>query len=209
MKKGRVLNLSQLKFTTYLLENKVLLIALFVFLIGIIFGITAVRKNNLFSNFTTEFLESYILLRESSGFFKVFFNSFFTYIIILLLFFIFGTSMFGVVTAPIILWFCGMLFGSITSHLYSEYALKGIAFNAVIFIPSTIIFAVLLLFACKESVNFSLKISSITFSNNSSFNLSNLFKKFIIMFLIFVGVCIVSAALDTVLSLSFIKYFDF
>lgn len=209
MQRGRVLNLSRLKFTAYLKENKILIISLAVFLIGLILGITFLKKYDVINDFTKKYILEYIEIRNNDGFLKIFLNSFFTYILVLLVFLIFGTSILGVVTVPIILGFCGMFFGNITSFLYSEYALKGIAFNAVIFIPSTIIFAVLLLFACRESVNFSLKISNITITNSVSYNLSNQFKKFLIMFLLFTGICIISALVDAVISSSFIKFFQF
>ncbi len=209
MQKGKVLNLSKLKFTTYFLENKTLIIALSVFLLGLIFGISITGKYDKINGFTSDFITDYISLRSTESFLKIFSDSFFTYLLILLIFIILGTSMFGVVTVPIALCFCGMFFGNVTSYLYSEYALKGIAFNAVIFIPSTIVFVVLLLFACKEAVNFSLKLSSLTIAKGVSYNLSNQFKRFLIMFLIFITVCIISAVIDAVVSLSFIKFFEF
>lgn len=209
MQKGKVLNLSKLKLINYFTQNKTLIISLIIFILGIIFGILIEDKYETFTNFTVKFLEGYINLRKTGRFLKIFSNSLFSYLLILLFFLISGTSLFGVVTVPISLCFCGIFFGNITSYLYSEYSLKGIAFNAVILIPSSIIFLILLIFVCKESVNFSLKISSLTITKGVSYNLPNQFKRFLILFLIFTGVAIISAVFNSIISLSFIKYFQF
>ena len=209
MNRGKVLNITKLKFVNYILENKVLLIALFVFLLGVILGVTVFIDHDYISEFTERYLNEFINLRLDGTFLKVFVNSLFDYLLVLVIFFVFGTSIFGVATTPIVLWACGAFYGSITSYLYSEYSLKGIAFNAVIFIPSNIIFSVLLLFVCKETVNFSLNLSTITFGSSTTFNLPNRFKRFLILFSLFFGVCIISALLDAVISIGFIKYFTF
>ena len=209
MQRGKVLNLSRLKFTGFLLENKILIICLSLFLIGIIFGVSAVsdykKITDLAKNVVTEFVE----YRTNYTFLKIFLNSFFRSVMVLLLFLILGTSMFGVVTVPLTVALLGVFYGSITSYLYSEFALKGIAFNAVIFLPASIVFIIVLLLACRESVNFSLKISGLTISKTVSYNFSNDFKRFLIMFLVFVCFSLISALIDATISSAFIKYFDF
>jgi len=209
MQKGRVLNIGKLKFTSFFIENKLLIIGLFVFIIGVIFGIFVFDKYNVLFDFIKEYLNEYITLRLNEKFFKIFLNSFFKSIVILLLFSVLGTSMYGVVTVPISVCFLGIFYGSVTSFLYSEYALKGIAFNAVIFLPSSIVFIIVMLLACKEAVNFSAKISSITFTKSISYNLSLEFKKFLITYVIFVVAALFSSLIDALISFGFIKYFKF
>ena len=209
MQRGRVLNLSRLKLTGFLLENKILIISLFLFILGIIFGTSAVFDYSKINDFTKTFVTDFIQLRNNAVFFKIFLSSFLRSVMTLLIFLIFGTSIFGVVTVPLTLTVCGVFYGSIVSYIYSEFALKGIAFNAVIFLPSSIIFIIVLLLACREAVNFSLKISSLTVSKSVSYNISNQFKRFLIMLLIFVGFSLVSALVDATVSSAFIKYFNF
>lgn len=209
MQRGKVLNLSRLRFTGFLLENRILIIGLVLFIVGVIFGISAAADYSKITNFTKNIFTDFIELRNSGTFLKIFTNSFLCSTIVLLFFLILGTSMFGVITVPLSLAFCGVFYGSITSYLYSEFALKGIAFNAVIFLPASIIFIIVLLLACREAVNFSLKISFLTVSKSISYNISNEFKRFLIMFLIFVCLNLVSSLIDATTSSAFIKYFDF
>ena len=208
MQRGKVLNLSRLRFTEVLFKNKLLIISLAVFLAGIIFGIISVGKYKNLTDFSAGFITDFMDLRNTEKFSKILLSSFFRSIAVLIVFAVFGTSMFGVVTAPFLLSVIGVIFGNITAYLYSEFALKGIAFNAVIFLPSVIVFLIVLLLASKEAVNFSLKISSLTFSKSGLYNLTLEFKKFLISFLLFISAALVSSFIDAVISCSFIKYFQ-
>lgn len=209
MQRGKVLNLSKLRFTTFLVENKILIIALFSLLVGIIFGTVMFDRYEKLNSFTADYLENFIILRTDGTFIKIFLNSFFNSAVVLLIIMIFGTSMFGVVTVPLTTAVLGIFYGSVTAYLYSQFALKGIAFNAVIFLPSSIIFIIILMFACRESVKFSFKISYLTVSQTVSCNLSLEFKRFLIMFLIFLCGSVLSALTDATVSHAFIKYFEF
>ena len=208
MQRGKVLNLSRLRFTEVLFKNKLLIISLAVFLAGIIFGIISVGKYKNLTDFSAGFITDFMDLRNTERFSKILLSSFFRSIAVLIVFAVFGTSMFGVVTAPFLLSVIGVIYGNITAYLYSEFALKGIAFNAVIFLPSVIVFLIVLLLASKEAVNFSLKISSLTFSKSGLYNLTLEFKKFLISFLLFISAALVSSIIDAVISCSFIKYFQ-
>lgn len=208
MQRGKVLNLSRLRFTEVLFKNKLLIISLAVFLAGIIFGIISVGKYKNLTDFSSGFITDFMDLRNTEKFSKILLSSFFNSVTVLIVFAVFGTSMFGVVTVPFLLSVIGVIYGNITAYLYSEFALKGIAFNAVIFLPSVIVFLIVLLLASKEAVNFSLKISSLTFSKSGLYNLTLEFKKFLISFLLFISAALVSSIIDAVISCSFIKYFQ-
>lgn len=208
MQRGKVLNLSRLRFTEVLFKNKLLIISLAVFLAGIIFGIISVGKYKNLTDFSAGFITDFMDLRNTEKFSKILLSSFFRSIAVLIVFAVLGTSMFGVVTVPFLLSVIGVIFGNITAYLYSEFALKGIAFNAVIFLPSVIVFLIVLLLASKEAVNFSLKISSLTFSKSGLYNLTLEFKKFLISFLLFISAALISSIIDAVISCSFIKYFQ-
>lgn len=208
MQRGKVLNLSRLRFTEVLFKNKLLIISLAVFLAGIIFGIISVGKYKNLTDFSAGFITDFMNLRNTEKFSKILLSSFFRSVTVLIIFAVFGTSMFGVVTVPFLLSVIGVVYGNITAYLYSEFALKGIAFNAVIFLPSVVVFLIVLLLASKESVNFSLKISSLTFAKSGLYNLTLEFKKFLISFLLFISAALVSSIIDAVISCSFIKYFQ-
>ena len=208
MQRGKVLNLSRLRFTEVLFKNKLLIISLAVFLAGIIFGIISVGKYKNLTDFSAGFITDFMNLRNTEKFSKILLSSFFRSVTVLIIFAVFGTSMFGVVTVPFLLSVIGVVYGNITAYLYSEFALKGIAFNAVIFLPSVVVFLIVLLLASKEAVNFSLKISSLTFAKSGLYNLTLEFKRFLISFLLFISAALVSSIIDAVISCSFIKYFQ-
>ena len=149
MQRGKVLNLSRLRFTEVLFKNKLLIISLAVFLAGIIFGIISVGKYKNLTDFSAGFITDFMDLRNTEKFSKILLSSFFNSVTVLIVFAVFGTSMFGVVTVPFLLSVIGVIYGNITAYLYSEFALKGIAFNAVIFLPSVIVFLIVLLLASK------------------------------------------------------------
>ena len=127
----------------------------------------------------------------------------------LFLAFLLGASVFGVITVPCFVLIKGFIYGGITAYLYSEFALKGIAFNAVVFIPSIIIFIIVWLVASREAIRFSLKLSSLTLNNTMPFSLSDDFKDYGIKYLIFAAVVILSALADACISVSVLKYFSF
>jgi hypothetical protein len=209
MHRGRVLNLSKLKFSDFFIKNKTLLICFFILLAGIVFGVFSLEKYQSLYNFTENIFNDFFSLRSEAVFSKILLSSLFRYCSVLVLFLIFGTSFFGVVATPFLLCVFGVMCGNITAYLYSVYALKGIAFNAIIFLPSVLVFAVVLVLICNQTVSFSLRISSLTFTNTATHNFSLEFKKFLIMFLLFLGLCFICAVIDAIISCSFIRYFDF
>lgn len=208
MQKGRVFSLKRFGLLEVLNKNAFLLTILLFLVVGIILGVFLFDDISKITDYADDFITEFVDLRTNNAFLKIFSSSFFSSIMFLFLFFVLGASIFGIVTIPIALTAKGFLQGAVSAYLYSEYGLKGIAFNAVIYIPSTIIFIIILLLASKESISFSLKISSLTIPKTLPLNLAYDFKNYSIKYLLFVLATVFSAVVDAMLSLGLMKYFS-
>ena len=112
--------------------------------------------------------------------------------------------MLGVVLVPVAAVLRGIIYGGVSAFLYSQYTVKGIAFNAVLIIPSAFVFVIALLLASRESVRFSLLIARISLPATPAVNLSYDFKNYCGRYLLISLIALASALTDAVLSCFFI-----
>lgn len=208
MKKGRVVSLRSFGITEFLQKNSFLLIILFFLIFGIVLGIFIFEDFKILEDYPKQYVTDYINNRINVSFGKILIVSTLDSLLVLFIVFLLGASLFGVVTVPAAVTIKGFFSGGITAFLYSQYGLKGIVFNAIIYIPSTIIFIVIILVASREAIRFSMKISSLTLNKTLPFNLSNEFREYCIKYLIFSGVTFFSAFVDALISLGFIEKFS-
>ncbi len=208
MQKGKVLSFRRFGISDFLRKNYILILLTLGFVLGILFGTFWFFEIDFLSEYPKNFIADYFESRTNKSFFGILLASTFDFWSLLFLAFMMGTGIFGVVTVPLFVMILGFFQGGITAYLYSEFALKGIAFNAVVYIPSTIIFIIVFLTASREAICFSLKLSSLTLDRTMPFSLSNEFKNYGIKFLIFGVAVFFSALVDTLLSSSVLKYFN-
>ena len=208
MQKGRVFSLRKFGITEFFQKNSFLIILTICFILGIFLGVFIFDDISALKNYPQKYIEEYILARTDMPFLKILFISSVEFWAVLFFTFFLGTSLFGVITVPFLLILKGFLYGGITAFLYSTYALKGVAFNAVVFVPSVIIFIIVLLIAARESIRFSMKLSSLTLNKTLPFNLSQNFKDYCIKYLIFAVVVIFSSLIDALISVGILKYFS-
>jgi len=119
--------------------------------------------------------------------------------------FILGCCVFGVAIIPFSAFLSGLEYGGLLALLYSEYTLKGIAFNTVAVLPSAVIFLTGLILSARESIWFSLKFIRLTFPKTQPLNLSADFKYYFGRYLKFTVIIIVSALLDGFISCNFLE----
>ncbi len=207
MQKGRVLSIRNFGILEFFKKNSFLLTVTLIFTIGFFVGIFTQNNFSYLKSYSNEYITDYIFLRTSEKFGVIFINSLFGFLSSLFILFLLGASLFGVVTVPSALFIKGLLQGGITAFLYSSYSLKGIAFNAVIIIPPTLIFLIILILASRESVRFSIKFSSITLPKTLPLNLSVDFKDYTIKYLILSLSTVACAFIDAMISKGLIKHF--
>ena len=179
------------------------------FVIGIILGVFLFEKNSTLSDFAKNYMTNFIDSRTDISFWGILFSSFLNSLAQLFLMFLLGASLFGVVTIPAVIIFKGFIQGLATAYLYSSYALKGVAFNAIVYIPATLVFIIILMVTAKESIRFSLKISSLMLSKTMPLNLSFEFKDYCVKFLTFCGFTLLSSFLDAITGSTILTNFSF
>ena len=204
MQKGKVLSLKNFKLADFVARNNILTILVVLIAGGIAVGIFTQSKIQLLSEYSADYLERFIALRSGESFVSVALSSFMGSALVLLLLFAAGTSMLGVVLVPLLTAVRGMFFGGVSALLYSQYAVKGIAFNAVLIIPSAFVFVIALLLAARESMRFSVLIAKISLPGSPSVNLAFDFKNYCGRYLFIALIALASALTDAVLSCSFL-----
>lgn len=209
VQKGRVVNLSHLNKVFSFLHINCYIITLTVICIsGITLGIMGIKFNHNFFDFFKNYTESYLTLRSEGTFFQIFSNSLFLNFAFSLLIFIFGTSVTGITLAPILVLIRSLIFGALSGLIYTDYALKGIALNAMILIPPTVIAMIFIILSAKEAMKLSLVLIGQTLPEIKPKNLSFIFGRYCIKNLILFIPIIISSALDSWLSIKLISFFE-
>ena len=204
MRKGKVLSLKNFRFTEFVAKNNILAVLVVLITAGVAVGIFTESKLQVLSQYSASYVERFAALRSGESFVSVVLSSFMRSALILLLLFAAGTSMLGVILVPFLAALQGVFYGGISALLYSEYSVKGIAFNAVLIVPSAFVFVVALLLAARESMRFSLIIAKMSLPGSPSVNLSFDFKNYCGRYLFIVLIALASALTDAVLSCSFL-----
>ena len=209
MRKGIIVNLKRFKLLDYVTQNKIFIVLCVMFIVGVALGSTVLSKNSWLAQTTDTFFNNYVKLHNNGTFIKKLLFGFFGYLIILILYFLSGSSMLGVAVTPFITLWQGIFCGCISSQLYAAHGLSGIAFNALILIPPTAIFTVCCFFAARYSINFSLLIAKLTLPRSKPASLYVSFKDYCCKYLIFLSISLLCAIIDIILNLLFIKFFNF
>lgn len=209
MKKGIIVNLKKFKLLDYVNINKIFLVLCILFISGITIGATLLSKNDFISEKIKEFFESYILLNNTGSFFQKIFSSFIKYLLIVLLYFISGSSMLGVAITPFVTVWQGIFLGSTISYLYKTEGLSGIAFNAIIIVPPMVVFTICCFYAAKYSIEFSLLIAKLTLPRSRPTNLYAYFKNYCGKYLLLIALSLLCSIFEFILNLLFLKFFSF
>ncbi|MBO7519904.1 MAG: hypothetical protein J6T73_03910 [Clostridia bacterium] len=208
MKPGGVVVLKRVNLFKFFGKYRLLILLLLLFVAGFALSnfSSATSKAAALSN---ELFNSYISVRKHGTFISILFTVFFQYFALIITLFIAGSSLTGVVSAPLICCTLGLYFGSMVSLTYSSYSLKGIAFNSVILIPPALVLILCVFFAAREAFIFSTVLLRVTMPKSRAMNLSGEFKTYCGKYLLFVLLSLLAALIDAAVSVSFIKYFSF
>ena len=209
MRKTAVITVKGLKFNKLFEKNKIIILMLFAFITGIIIGTVLFGKNEAVGSLAERIFSDYYSVRQKRAFFKIFFSSFLTSLVMLLPVYISGASILGVAAVPFTVMLRGAILGSLCGYIYKSFSLKGVAFNAMILIPGTLISYVAYLFAAKISVLFSCDFIKLIFPKCRPLNLYGSFKDYTYKFLFIIVFMILSALVDSTFSYLFIKFFNF
>ena len=207
MNKGKVFSLHRMQSFRFLAKNKVTFLLLLLFVVSFFCGIISFAKSLSARETAKEFTEQFIALRGENEFWNVFFKTLGDSFLLFVLAFFIGSCVFGMVTAPLYIAFCGFWFGAMSAFLYGTYALKGIAFYAIAVLPAAVVFLLGLLLAAKESIQFSLTLAKQTLPKSVPTGLYHSFKEYCMRYVGVALLGIASAVLDALLSVFFLKNF--
>lgn len=208
MQKGGIFNLRRLSFFEVISKNRLLILLSTLFLIGVVAGSISVGRSNELTVLAEKAFRSLYLKRANGSFASIFFAAFCCYAVYTVAACAVGTSMLGTVLAPVLVLWRGFLLGMQTALLYSQYALKGVAFNAIILIPPAVFSVIALIFGAKAAIAMSVMIAKLTFPGNTSVNLFYEFRSYCLKFTLLLIPTFISALADAALSNFFIGFFD-
>lgn len=209
MQRGRVINFSKIKIFEFVKSNLYLFIGFLFLIIGAVLGLVIFDDFKLLTNFIKQYFENYIDIRQSGTFIKIVLLSFAKSLSVFMVLFMVGTSLFGVITVPLSVLICGVFYGSSVAYLYAEFALKGVAFNAVIFLPSSLVLLIFLIFASRLSLIFSVELARLTLPNSMRGDLFLQFKEYSIKFLLLALGSVSAALIDGLTATSMLRFFEF
>ena len=189
-----------------LLENsKIYLLTLF-FSVGIIIGASALKNINEF-NCISEIINSYTSLKSNQGFISNFLCSFIVNSIFIIISSFLALSLIGyplLMTLPI---FKGLGMGIVCGYLYNVYRFTGLGYALLIIYPGAIVSTFSFLLSCSNCCEYSKNAYLKAIQGRGHFEKDET-KVFIFKQLIFLCICAVSAAIDTVFTKIFSSLFE-
>jgi len=196
--------------TAYLSENIRFVVLSLILLLGILVGALLIRNSLLTDSFDPLTLVSrYIDARSAGGIVGVYFQSFFSSFIYLVILYFSGLFLFGIVPCMLIPWMRGLGIGVICGYLYSVHGMQGAAFSFLIILPCTFLQCVVLLIASKDALRFSVGMFK-HYTHSTYHPLENdIFKRYTIHFCVMTIFTALIAIPDTLLSHVFINIFGF
>lgn len=205
MKRTTILDLSRFKFLKGIRDNSSL-IAFFVLFLLFVFCGCLFFKFNIFRTLGRIVSKYYFGSQISVDFHVCFLFSFAVSFAFLFISYLFGSSVIGVAFIPAVVALRGFLTGIFLSFIYSNYGLTSIAYNLLIFIPSTCISVLAMLTGSCSSISLSYNLGKMLFSQGKAFSKDYL-KNFIMLFFALLALSVVSALINALLSSAFLKYF--
>ena len=209
MRKTALIKLNTNKLFFKLKINILEIIFVILFIIGLFVGCYLVKNYEAIRSASEDYFKTFLSSRNSVGFFGITLKSILDSLPIFLFVFLSGTSLIGVVLIPLLVFLKGSLIGIYTGFIYSNYLLKGIAFNALFFIPVNIILIFALIVCSKISFSYSAILLKISMPKSYSVNLSNNFQSYYKRFSLTALLLIFSAIIDALMSSSFLGLFNF
>ena len=207
MKHSTILYLNRFKTLNAIRENSSFIVFTVLFILSLFAGclLFSAGKTNVLSE---TLLKIFVTNKIPFSFFKVFVATFLTEILFLALCYIFGTSLIGIVFIPAVIVAKGFLLGVLLGNMYVNFKLQAIAYNLIIIVPATCISVLALITSACNSLDLSYHLGKLLISEGQSETKPQL-KNVVFKFLGLAAITVLSALLQSVMFVAFIKYFDF
>lgn len=209
MKRSGIVNLRNFRFLEQIAKNRLLIMLCVLFFIGVIAGSASRAESASLTSLAKNGIEQLTSERAGKKPGTVFLDSAAGSMLYMLAIFAAGTSMMGLIISPLAVAWRGFYYGLMTSYLYSEFALRGIAFNAIVLIPPALFSLIGIVLGARESISFSLVIAKLTLPRSAPMSLFSDFRIYCIRFSLFIIAVLLSALTDVCVSHFFIGFFNF
>lgn len=198
MQKSRVVYFKSKNVMQILKEGYSFFIMFFMYVFGILAGVLLAKY---YDNADILVSKYFNIPAADSGYFDLFFASFLRWLPFMLLVFIFGTCIVGIILVPCVVFIKGVEYGILSGYIYAAYSFSGIVYNLILIIPVGMIAVFGLFFAAKNSFMFSLRLIKHVMPQARSEmlypHLAYFCKKIAFLILITVLAALLDAALNT------------
>jgi len=169
------------------------------FICGLILGVLTIRNDHTeLNNLLESFCVNYISGKSEKTILECLLETSLLIFLIPLCSFIVGLCAIGgpiIIAIPTVV---GIIVGMATGILYSQYALQGLGYSALIIMPAAAIVIGTLLKCCNESINMSLEIIYLMLGGSKGATKTNEFKEYCLRYLVLCVPFLLSAVLNTV-----------
>ncbi len=190
-------------------ESYVLLIMFASYIFGAILGASLLNTSDAVNAKAKVLFESFKSARVDSSFFSTFLSSVMSWLPFMLILFVCGTCIVGMVILPLFICYKGFCYGALAGYIYSSFSFSGIIFILILIIPGTIIGAFGLFFAGKKSFNFSLILAKSVLPRSREYSMYNILIHYCKGFAFLLIITFVSALVDATLSTAFFDKINF
>ena len=209
MRKSTVVNLGKIYGLDFFVRNRLSVLLCLLFVASVATGVFVCSGGGAIIDLAQKTVARFFNARLNTSFFGVFIHSLMCDCGIMLALFLGGGSLMGFVSVPLTVSAAGFLYGAVAADLCVRFALKGVAFNAVVLMPPCVIFFVCFLSAARYSFVFSTQVARLTLPKTSPSGLYLPFKEYSSKFCVTLFFCVFAALVDAMLSSVLIKFFDF
>lgn len=181
-----------------------------VFIAGMIIGALYAKNANLdlLEGLDAIFSSSYHI-RISQPAYTTFIASLSSTFLFVLAAFLMGLSVWGPAVVPFLPLIRGLGLGVSTGYLYANFGFQGVLFHLVVMLPGMFLSTIAILVACRESIQFSLRLSRSGFFDKRSEPLKNSFRLYLRRNGVVLIVSVAGAFLDMVMTALFAGLFHF
>lgn len=144
--------------TKFISENYKLILIVLVFLMGIVVSMICFDYVKSSENVIIQIISKQYEIKETQSVKSCFLNNLTMFSIYLSSAFLCGVCALGIPVIPILPFLYGMNVGYQVTYLYTTYGAKGVGYTALMVVPLSVIFAMIITFASNEALNMSAEI---------------------------------------------------
>lgn len=189
-------------------DNWRLILLVFSLILGLLCGaLVAKNATRQLLDRLSYIIEGFVNARANQPAFHTFLNSLFSTSLYLLAAFLTGMCVCGTPLVPLIPFVRGLGLGLSMGYLYTYQGLKGVAFSALLIVPSAVISSIALIIACHEGMRLSAILFSSTAKDGPPLKLWEDMKKYSIRFGACAFLLCIGSLVDTLFVSAFSKFF--